>query len=241
MPTLKDFNARNRRESLSLFEDESRSHCTVEEAQAYQQTLARARRRRALMVVIPLLAALVGVGIYLHLRAKAAAREQARHEEEEKQQMASPQERSEGLESARLVIRVQGPSEDALPPQVSYVVQQAFWQKPSEVRVVRVLGGMMNSLPFALTLNGEEEIPVRTASGEEITLHLSDRRVDAQNLADGVSQYWNRLYPEALHPMKIEIPKAEESPYQRDEKKKLEGFQKMPQLDDPRMSNPSDH
>ena len=40
MPTLKDFNARNRRESLSLFEDESRSHCTVEEAQAYQQTLA---------------------------------------------------------------------------------------------------------------------------------------------------------------------------------------------------------
>ena len=41
--------------------------------------------------------------------------------------------------------------------------------------------------------------------------------------------------------MKIEIPKAEESPYQREEKKKLERFQKMPQLDDPRMSNPSDH
>ena len=96
MPTLKDFNARNRRESLSLFEDESRSHCTVEEAQAYQQTLARARRRRALMVVIPLLAALVGVGIYLHLRAKAAAREQARHEEEEKQQMASPRNAARG-------------------------------------------------------------------------------------------------------------------------------------------------
>ncbi len=241
MPTLKEFNARHRRESLSLFDDESRSNCTVEEAKAYQKSRRRRRRRRALLVAIPLVAILAGGGLWGYLHRRAEAQELARQEEEQAKAQ-SQQENVEGLSEARMELRIQGVSEDSIPGQVSFVAQQALWQKPSEVRVVKVFSGMKKEpLPFSLSMNGETTLPVMTPEGKELELNLADPRVDADLLAAAVSQAWNRLYPDALHPMEIQIPKAEESPSQKAEKQRLERFQQIPQLDDPRMVNPSDH
>ncbi|MGN0866855.1 MAG: hypothetical protein ACI4SG_04165 [Oligosphaeraceae bacterium] len=240
MPTLKEFNARHRRESLSLFEDESRSNCTVEEAKAYEKSLSQSRRRRALLVAIPLVVILGGGGIFWHCHSQAAAREAARQEEEQAKRQAR-QEIVEGLPSARMEIRIQGVSGDSTPGQVTFVAQQALWQKPSEVRVVKIYSGMHEPIPFSMSVNGETSLPVVNEEGRELELNLADNRVDPDLLAAAVCQAWNRLYPEAQHPMEIKIPQTEESPAQKSEKQRLERFQKIPQLDDPRMVNPSDH
>ena len=235
-----DFNDFQRRDTLSLFGDETRSRCTVAEAKAFDKAQAAGRRRLMLCIVIPLLI-VVAIGCFFVVRSMRAAAEAERLEEERQEaEAAKNQVTVLGLDSARMKIAIQGASEEALPPQHFFVANAALWQKPSEVQLTvsyNATPGKM--LPFALTINGKESLEYKAEDGTVTVVELKDRSVDADLLAKAVSQEWNSLYPEAQYPMAVTIPQPKKDKFQLEEERNREKFNNIPSLSDPRMVNPT--
>ncbi len=233
----KDF---QRRDTLSLFGDETRSRCTVAEAKAFDKAQAAARRRLMLCIVIPLLA-VVAVGCFFVVRSMRAAAEAARLEEERHEAEASKNQVTVvGLDSARMKIAIQAPSEEAAVPQQLYVAHAAQWLKPSEVQLTTSYNANPGKvLPFACTINGKDTLEYKAEDGTATVLHLKDHSLDAELLAKAVSQLWNSLYPEAQHPMEIIIPQPKKDKFQLEEERNREKFENIPSLSDPRMVHPT--
>ncbi len=235
-----DYNDFQKRDTLSLFGDETRSRCTVAEAKAFDKAQAAGRRRLMLCIVIPLLV-VVAIGGFFVVRSLRAAAEAARLEEERQEAEASKTQVTViGLDSARMKIAVQGPSEEALPPQYLYVAHTAQWWKPSEVQLTISLNATPGKmLPFACTINGQESLECKAEDGSVTAVSLKDRSLDAELLAKAVSQAWNALYPEAQHPLSVTIPQPKKDKFQLEEERNREKFENIPSLSDPRMVNPT--
>lgn len=224
-----------KRDTLSLFGDDSRSDCTVAEAKAFEKNQSKSRRKLAMVIVIPVLLLIVGggLGYWWHENAARKAYLEAEREAEMNPKLSDS---AIGVESAKLVIEIQGPDEEMMPPTIS-LVKHALFLKPSEVLLKQVYGGSKTKpVDYKLVINGKENIDVKNDAGEVVTLNLSDPGIDMNLLAKCICQEWNALYPDAQHPLVLEAPKREvEEKPATDEENPAERFKNIPLANDPRM------
>lgn len=246
MSKHQDFDDFQRRDTLSLFGDESRSTCTVSEAKEFNREVARRRRHYALVIGIPALLLLVGLlGLYFwnEHREMLAAIEAERLEHENK---VFPI-KTIGFADAKFVIRFQGVTEEQIPAVINFVALHAVWQKPSEACIVSQYSGPMvaEPLPYSVEVNGKTTLETTDADGNAVVLDLSQRDIDAELFAKAVCAEWNRCYPGARVPLEIRIPTKENAtPEEQAELEKMkserERFNNLQLPDDPRMSHPEE-
>ncbi|GEM_PF-6246269 len=240
-----EFDDFKKRDTLSLFGDESRSNCTVAEAKAFEKDHRRSRGGRALLIGIPILLILVGaLGAYIYIdhRNYVAAIEKERMENENPVR----HEITEGKVDAKFVVDVQGMGDESLPAPVSYMLNHLVGTKPSEVCIHKTFSGEMSPKPleFAMTINGQKEFQVENAEGEMVTLNVSNPLMDKDLMMKVVNREWNKLYPDAQYPLALAFPvekdlsEAEQAQLDK-EREKQERFNNIPLATDPRMTMPA--